>query len=72
MQKEDNPNDVDAKKNHELTHAPDALRGFCVMRHYPSETPGFRLPDDLPEDVKEDLKNDPEALRHWMQEHNRL
>jgi phage terminase large subunit len=39
MQKEDNPNDVDSKKNHELTHAPDALRGFCVMRHRPSSVP---------------------------------
>ena len=28
---EKNPNDV-ATEPHELTHAPDALRGFCVMR----------------------------------------
>lgn len=71
MQCEDNPNDVDSKKNHELTHAPDALRGFCVMRHYPSETPGYEIPDDLPDDIKEDLQ-EPEALRMWLAEHGRI
>ena len=36
---EKNPNDVDDENGsprHELTHAPDALRYFCVMRHRPS------------------------------------
>ena len=28
---ENNPNDVDTKP-HEITHGPDALRGFCIMR----------------------------------------
>ena len=32
---EDNPNDVDTEP-HELTHAPDALRGFCIMRQWPT------------------------------------
>jgi phage terminase large subunit len=37
---EKNPNIVDNEvgtKGHELTHAPDALRYFCVMRHRPSD-----------------------------------
>jgi len=29
---EDNPNDVEENKPHEITHAPDALRYFCIMR----------------------------------------
>ena len=32
---ETNPNDV-ATEPHELTHAPDALRGYCIMRQRPS------------------------------------
>lgn len=32
---EDNPNDVDTEP-HEITHAPDALRGFCIMRSRPT------------------------------------
>ena len=36
---EKNPSDVNpenGKKGHEITHAPDALRGFCIMRQRPS------------------------------------
>lgn len=46
------PNDV-ATEPHEITHAPDALRYFCVMRTYPSKKPrkplknGFYLPSEL-------------------------
>jgi phage terminase large subunit len=32
---EDNPNDVDTEP-HEITHAPDSLRGFCIMRQAPT------------------------------------
>lgn len=32
MRDKNNPNDVDSKTNHELTHAPDALRYFCAGR----------------------------------------
>jgi phage terminase large subunit len=32
---ENNPNDVSTEP-HELTHAPDAIRGFCTMRHMPT------------------------------------
>lgn len=32
-----NPNDVDSKTNHELTHAPDALRYFIAGRPLPNE-----------------------------------
>jgi len=35
---EDNPNDVDTQP-HEITHAPDALRGFCIMRNYKADIP---------------------------------
>lgn len=35
---ESDPNDV-ANEPHELTHAPDALRGFCTMKHAPSSIP---------------------------------
>lgn len=47
---EKNPNIVDDErgtKSHELTHAPDALRYFCVMRHRPS--------DPIPEKKRKDL-----------------
>lgn len=47
------PNDV-ATEPHELTHAPDALRYFCIMRRQPSKMPqkplredGFYLPSEL-------------------------
>ena len=49
---EKDPNDV-ANEPHEITHAPDALRYFCVMRTYPSKSPrkplkdGFYLPSEL-------------------------
>jgi phage terminase large subunit len=50
---EKDPNDV-ATQPHELTHAPDALRYFCIMRKYPSKTPrkplnpdGFYTPSEL-------------------------
>lgn len=33
------PNDVDSKTNHELTHAPDALRYFVAGRPAPTEKP---------------------------------
>ncbi|MGI5971115.1 MAG: PBSX family phage terminase large subunit [Oscillospiraceae bacterium] len=36
------PSKADDERNsgrHELTHAPDALRGFCVMRQKPSDPP---------------------------------
>lgn len=29
-----------AREPHELTHAPDALRGFCVQRAAPARPPG--------------------------------
>jgi phage terminase large subunit len=32
-----NPNDV-SNEPHELTHIPDALRGFCIMRTSPTKT----------------------------------
>jgi phage terminase large subunit len=38
-QAEDNPNDVETEP-HEITHAPDALRGFCIMRQRPPEEQG--------------------------------
>lgn len=47
------PNDA-ATEPHEITHAPDALRYFCVMRKYPSKPArkplrkdGFYLPSEL-------------------------
>jgi phage terminase large subunit len=40
-----NPNDV-ATEPHELTHAPDALRGFCSMRQSPSKIPTKPDPDN--------------------------
>jgi phage terminase large subunit len=49
---EKDPNDV-ANEPHELTHAPDALRGFCSMRTSPSEPekkPQNRLPQALQTD----------------------
>jgi phage terminase large subunit len=42
---ETNPNDV-ATEPHELTHAPDALRGFCSMRQSPSKIPTKPDPDN--------------------------
>jgi len=36
-QRENNANDIEDKKDHELTHAPDALRYFCIMRQRPIE-----------------------------------
>jgi phage terminase large subunit len=38
LKDEADPNDV-ATEPHELTHAPDALRGFCIMRQAPSAEP---------------------------------
>ena len=35
LRSESNPNDV-ANEPHELTHGPDALRGYCTMRRRPS------------------------------------
>lgn len=35
LRSESDPNDV-ATEPHELTHAPDALRGFCIMRQCPT------------------------------------
>ena len=35
---EKDPNDC-ATEPHEITHAPDALRYFCIMRRYPAEMP---------------------------------
>ena len=29
---EHDPNDVDSKTDHEITHGPDSIRGFCIMR----------------------------------------
>lgn len=50
---EKDPNDA-ATEPHELTHAPDALRYFCIMRKVPSKPPrkplkkdGFYLPSEL-------------------------
>jgi phage terminase large subunit len=50
---ERDPNDV-ATEPHELTHAPDALRYFCVMRKHPSKPArkplkanGFYTPSEL-------------------------
>lgn len=39
---EHDPNDV-ANEPHELTHAPDALRGFAIMRQNPSAAPEQRI-----------------------------
>jgi len=40
LQRDDkNPNDVDSKTNHDLTHLPDALRCFCVSRQSPTVIP---------------------------------
>jgi phage terminase large subunit len=43
---EKDPNDV-ATEPHELTHMPDALRYFCIMRQRPSEPLKKSKPDDL-------------------------
>jgi phage terminase large subunit len=43
---EKDPNDV-ATEPHELTHGPDAIRGFCIMRQRPSEPLKESKPDDL-------------------------
>ena len=45
MRDEKNPNDVDSKSNHELTHAPDALRYFCAGRPTPYTVPKARKLD---------------------------
>lgn len=37
--KETDPNDVDSKTNHEITHILDALRYFCIMHHNNSKEP---------------------------------
>lgn len=39
MKDKNNPNDVDSKTNHELTHGPDALRYFCAGRPTPYKLP---------------------------------
>lgn len=39
MRDKNNPNDVDGKSNHELTHAPDALRYFVAGRPVPYKPP---------------------------------
>lgn len=42
------PNKVDdekGSKRHELTHAPDALRGFCIMRQRPAIAPAEPRPE---------------------------
>jgi phage terminase large subunit-like protein len=40
LQRDDkNPNDIDSKTNHDLTHLPDALRCFCVSRQSPAVIP---------------------------------
>ena len=39
MRDKNNPNDVDSKSNHELTHAPDALRYFVAGRPVPYKPP---------------------------------
>ena len=37
------PNDC-ANEPHEITHAPDALRGFAIFYHRPAEIkPGFKM-----------------------------
>lgn len=43
---EKNPNDV-ANEPHELTHGPDALRGFCITRPVASLAPVKRPQDDF-------------------------
>jgi len=43
---ERDPNDV-ANEPHELTHAPDALRGWCITRPVASKQPVEREPDEL-------------------------
>jgi phage terminase large subunit len=42
---EKNPNDV-ANEPHELTHAPDALRGWCITRPVASTVPKESDPDN--------------------------
>lgn len=44
MRDKHNPNDVDSKTNHELTHAPDALRYFIAGRPLPNEA--VVIPDE--------------------------
>lgn len=46
---EKNPSDV-AKEPHEITHIPDALRYFCVMRTLPAIQAVQRFTDDEPEE----------------------
>lgn len=45
MRDEKNPNDVDSKSNHELTHGPDAMRYFCAGRPTPYTVPKQRKLD---------------------------
>lgn len=60
------PNDIHDDMVDETSQA---LKRFMYAREH---DPIVEIPDDLPEDVKQDLLNDPEALRHWMQEHGRI
>jgi len=46
---EKNPNDV-ATEPHEITHAPDALRYFCVMRTRPTDKPKEETDEPTPQD----------------------
>lgn len=48
------PNDVSTEP-HELTHGPDAIRGFCTMRHLPTkalkEPEHYNFPSERPKPV---------------------
>ena len=53
---EKNPNDC-AKEPHDISHAPDALRYFCVSRTLPSEAPPGPPVYDDQEDSLEDYED---------------
>ena len=58
------PNDV-ADRPHELTHAPDALRGFCVYWTTPAKAPPQKRAS-WPPDLWEDYENADERGRAYL------
>jgi hypothetical protein len=59
---EKNPNVVDDEKGtkgHEITHAPDALRYFCIMRHRPSDKPVERKYDYFRDRYADEIDDEP-------------